>query len=91
MITDNDVKKLKKVFVTKQELKDELRYMKEDLLDKMDRSINQIDGSINQKFSKFRDEILKAVAEMLHIGVDPIFNDHEERIKKIEKRVFPAA
>lgn len=91
MITDGDIKKLKKVFVTKQELKDELRCMKEDALDKMDRSINQIDGSINQKFLKFKEEMLKAIAEMLHIGVDPIINDHEERIKKLEKNVFPAA
>lgn len=77
MITDDDVKKLKKTFVTKQELKDELRYQKEDILDEMDK-----------KFEKFKEEILKAIAEMIHLGVDPITDDHEERIKKLKKRVF---
>ncbi len=89
MITDNDVKKLKKVFATKDDLKgyvtkdylrDELRYQKEDIL-------AQIDRSMNKKFEKFKDEILKSVAQMLHIGYDPILDDYEERIKKLEKRI----
>ncbi len=81
MITVNDIKKLKKVFVTKQELKDELRYQKEDILDHMDRTFAK-------RFKEFRDEMLKAIAEMLHVGVDPMLDDHETRIKKLEKRVF---
>ncbi len=66
-----------KAYVTKDYLRDELRYQKEDILTAMDR-----------KFEKFKNEMLKAIAEMIHIGVDPITDDHEERIKKLEKHVF---
>lgn len=75
MITDDDVRKLRKVFVIKQELKDELRYQKEDLEATMERH---------------KKEILEGVADTFHESLLPILDNHEERIVKLEKRVIAA-
>ncbi|OGG24633.1 hypothetical protein A3A79_05650 [Candidatus Gottesmanbacteria bacterium RIFCSPLOWO2_01_FULL_43_11b] len=89
MITDNDVKKLKKVFVTKQELKDELRYQKEEIIAKMDGRFAKLGKAIEEKIEKMKDDIIKQVGKFIAQAVLPITDDHETRIKKIEKHVFP--
>lgn len=81
MITDADVKKLKKVFATKDDLKlyatkdgvrEDIRNLKEDLLDAMDQQ---------------KKEIIESVAEVIREGINPILDDHEGRIAKLEKRM----
>ena len=75
MISDQDVEKLKKTFATKDGVKEDIRNLKEDLLDAMD---------------KQKKEIIGAVAEVIRESINPILDNHEERIAKLEKRV-PAA
>ncbi|MBI5619647.1 hypothetical protein HY950_01680 [Candidatus Gottesmanbacteria bacterium] len=89
MITDADIKKLRKVFVTKGDLqameerqdrkyatkdgvREDIRNLKEDLLDAM---------------KKQKEEIIESVAEVIRDGINPILDDHEGRIAKLEKRM----
>lgn len=72
MITDADIQKLKKTFATKDGVREDIRNLKEDLLDAMD---------------KQKKEIVESVAEVIREGINPILDDHEERITKLEKRV----
>lgn len=69
MITDNDVKKLRETFATK----DDLRYLKEDMEAAMDRQ---------------KKEIIDSLADLVQNGLIKTLDNHDERINKLEKRVF---
>lgn len=79
MITDADVEKLKKTFATKDGVKEDLRVLKEDLLDQMDKQMDQ-------KLEKLKKDIIGAVADIIQEGINPILDNHEERITSLEKR-----
>ncbi len=86
MITDDDVKKLKKVFVTKQELKDELRYLREDFDASMGRQSRDIKASMETQ----KKEIIESIGDLLHDSLLPML-DNQEPITKLEKRVSTVA
>ncbi len=75
MITDEDVEKLKKTFATKDGVGEDLRVLKEDLLDAME---------------KQKTEIIGAIAEVIQESINPILDNHDVRIADLEKRA-PAA
>jgi len=76
MITDADIKKMKKVFVTKEDLKDlsnkfEARFAtKEDIIDFKD--------SILTEIIKLREDVAVVT------GYRDLIEDHEKRIEKLE-------
>lgn len=72
MITDGDIRKLRKTFATK----DDLRYLKEDMEAAMDRQ---------------KKEIIESIADLVQEGLMKVLDNHEERIGKLEKRVFATA
>ncbi len=65
MITDADIKKMKRVFATKDDLKD----LKEDILD-------GVDG----KLAKQKEEIVESVAEYIADTIVPVFDKHDKRL-----------
>ena len=90
MITDADIKKLKAVFATK----DDLMSIKND--------ISSMENSFNQKFAtkndlvsmekRLRKDIVDDMTYYLQEHVIPILNEHEKRLDRLEKHVggFPA-
>lgn len=98
MITDDDIKKLKKTFVTKEELQTSI-----------DRVIKYIDyrleplEELRREFKEFKDQILKSidflvggfkrldeeriVASEQHFRIKSNVEDHEIRITSLEKKV----
>jgi len=80
MITDTDTKKLitafKKVFTTKDDLKEQLRDQKEQILD-------AVDGKLaNQK-----EEVIKGVGEYVADIIVPMFDERDKKISRIEKKL----
>ena len=97
MITDNDIKKLQKTFVTKEELKqtttaiiDYIDFRLEPV-DKVINNVARIAEEIDNKLVKFKDEILHEVVAMreeltITLGHRDMLEDHEIRITKLEKK-----
>jgi len=83
MITDDDIKKLKGVFATKDDLnrfatKDDLnRFATKDDLETMEKRLKK--------------EIVSDMAEYMQNNVIPVLNQHEKRLDRIEKHIggFP--
>ncbi len=71
MITDIDVKKLKKIFVTKEELKQTEKRLLNSLVEFKD--------SILKEIIDLRDDV------RVVIGYRDMIEDHEQRLTKIEK------
>lgn len=71
MLTKDDIKNLKEVFPTKEDLDFKLEKLSDDIDKKLD----------NQK-----KEILEGVAEHFHDSVLPILDNYEERLGKLEKK-----
>ena len=71
MITDIDVKKLKKIFVTKEELKQTEKRLLNSLVEFKD--------SILKEIIDLRDDV------RVVIGYRDMLEDHEQRLTKIEK------
>lgn len=89
MITNEDIKKLKRVFVTKEDLKKELRVFatKDDIkvfVTKRDfqSAMEELVGLITSGFSRMD----KAIARLDEHS--DILNNHEHRLDKIEDKVF---
>jgi len=85
MITDADIKKLKRVFATKVDLKamegrqdkkyatkDDIRKLKTDLLIEL---------------SKNRDDIIRQIGDLIDEEFMPLLDHHNKRIHRIEKRL----
>ena len=79
MITQNDIKKLKTIFPTKEDLKNELKGFatKADL----QKSTGQLVDLINGGFSRFDKMMSKLVDH------DAIIEDHEKRIDVLEQKI----
>lgn len=78
MITDSDIKKLKTVFATKDELKDGLKKLEA-------RLINNV--------VEFKDEVLHEIIKLredmiIVSGHRDMLEDHDQRIEKLEKTVM---
>ncbi len=93
MITDNDIKKLQKIFVTKEEhrasIERVINYINFRLepLDKIERVVDEVEN----KLILFKDEILHEVVAMreelaVTLGHRDMLEDHEIRITKLEKK-----
>lgn len=83
MITDVDVKKLKKVFATKDDLKrfatkDDL---KDGLKDQREFLLDAMDGKLKRQ----KEEIVEEVSQEVAKAFGPILSDHEQRIDRVEK------
>ncbi len=95
MITDADIRKLKKVFATKDDLLGmESRFnrkfaTKDDL--KAFATKADIANALKAMEERLRRDIVKDVADMLQDSVIKILNQHEYRIDRLEKHVggFP--
>jgi len=74
MITDADIKKLKRVFVTKDELMNANKSLRKDIVDFKD--------SILSEIIKLREDI-----EVV-IGYRDMIEDHDQRIEKLETTVY---
>ncbi|KKP65760.1 MAG: hypothetical protein UR68_C0031G0009 [Candidatus Roizmanbacteria bacterium GW2011_GWA2_35_19] len=82
MITDKDVTKLKKTFVTKNEFKKEMKDAFEKntgIIVKEITTVIKMVGEINQKLDKNKKE------------TDDVLDDHERRLDKVEDKVFSQA
>lgn len=95
MLTKNDIKLLKEVFTTKDDLKKFV--LKEDLKnfatkDDLRSEISGLRSELKSDILTFKDEILREVVAMRQelsvvIGYRDRIEDHEVRIKKLEKEV----
>ena len=94
MITDADIKKMKKVFATKEDLK---RFATKDELKSLDlkmdagfqellKFIVEIKNDIMKELNEFRNEMNEFRVEMRDInrGNQAILNNHESRIAHLE-------
>ncbi|MCX6791990.1 MAG: hypothetical protein NT149_03050 [Candidatus Gottesmanbacteria bacterium] len=72
MISDADIKKMKKVFTTKDDLKD-LR--------------GQLNDDIDGKLVHQKKEIVKEVGEYIADTIVPMFDKRDKQIARIEKKV----
>ncbi|KKP65810.1 MAG: hypothetical protein UR68_C0027G0011 [Candidatus Roizmanbacteria bacterium GW2011_GWA2_35_19] len=92
MITQNDIKKLKTIFPTKEDLKNELSayatkdYLKNELKGfatkaDLQKSTGQLVDLINGGFSRFDKMMSKLVDH------DAIIEDHEKRIDVLEQKI----
>ena len=82
MITDKDVTKLKKTFVTKNEFKKEMKDAFEKntgIIVKEITTVIKMVGEINQKLDKNKKE------------TDDVLDDDESRLDKVEDKVFSQA
>ena len=91
MITDADVKKLEKTFVTKEFLKKELgRFATKDVMERgfveIIEFIGEIKGEIMAELNKFHDEVVEFRSEMRDINRNSqsTLNNHETRITHLE-------
>ena len=90
MITQNDIKKLKTIFPTKDDLKNELRaYATKDYLRTMMKENTDI---IVGEIRKIIDMIGHNIEEMrkTQSGNKEIFDDHEKRINLLEQKTILA-
>jgi len=101
MITDADIKKLKAVFATKNDLKameqrfDRKFATKDDLKRFATKDDLKAFASKNDLMSmeiRLKKEIVGAVVDYLQHNIIPILNEHDKRLDRLEKRVggFPA-
>ncbi len=72
MITDADIKKLSKVFMTKVDFRDGLRTTKTELL---------------VELSKTRYEIIKHLGDLIHDELLSLLDRYDKRIHRVEKRL----
>lgn len=72
MITDADIKKMKQVFVTKDDLKDLREQLNED-----------IDG----KLAKQKEDVVKDVGEYITDTIVPMFEERDEQLARLNKKV----
>lgn len=97
MITDNDIKKLKTVFATKDDLK---MYATKDDLKNYPTKVD-----MQNEFQKYTDMIMKEMTDLISVVLEKIdafkvsmeeksdyqndvINTHERRIEKLEERVY---
>lgn len=81
MITDADIKKMKKVFATKDDLN---RFAtKDDLKDLR----HQINDDIQGKLTKQKDEIVKDVGDYIADTIVPMFEERDKRFIRIERKL----
>lgn len=97
MITDNDITKLKKVFVTKEDLKNELskyatKIEMEEALDgrtniivKEVRTVIELVGDMSLQLEKIGKKLDKKTTEH-----DDILEHHQRQIDRLNDKVFPA-
>jgi len=93
MITDADIKKMKKVFATKDDLKglgNEIKSVKKDLTSKID----ELDEKIDKIYVRLAEDIGNVMIEIKgkngEIRTHRIqIGEHENRLQKVEHKVFP--
>jgi molecular chaperone GrpE (heat shock protein) len=87
MITDADIKKLSKVFATKDDLKDQ----KEQILDAVDGKLaiqkQEILEEMDTKLAKQKEEIIESVSEYIADAIVPVLDGHDKRISRVEKKL----
>ncbi len=90
MITDADIKKLKKVFATKDDLKtfatkEDFKIMETGLRDGIANDLKSME-------TRLRKNIVDDIADILQDSVINLLSQHKERIDRLEKHVggFPA-
>lgn len=82
MITDADIKKMKKVFTTKADLEKKIKALELKMAANLQRSTDQLVELITVGFSR-TDKALERLEEH-----DDILNNHERRLDKIEDKIF---
>ena len=87
MITDADIKKMKKVFVTKDDLKlmedrQDKKFATKDDLKKLPTKVDLQKALNNQK-----EEIVDAVGEYVADTIVPMFDQRDKKISRIEKKL----
>lgn len=101
MLTKSDFKQLKKIFVTKDEFKEELNKVHQEFgrvrgqfgrvdgeFEKIDREFKNLRNDIVQFKDDILSEIVKLREDMIVIaGYRPMLENHEERIERLEKAV----
>jgi ABC-type Fe3+/spermidine/putrescine transport system ATPase subunit len=92
MITDSDIKKLKAVFATKDDLK---QFATKDDLVGMEKRQNQKfatkDDLVGME-KRLKKEIVGDIIDYLRNNILPLLSEHDKRLDRLEKRVggFPA-
>lgn len=99
MITDADIKKMKKVFATKDDLKnfatnfatkEDIKYLKNEIID----TRKDLNEKIDQVFLRLAEDIGNVMMEVkgsnTEIRTHRIqIGEHEDRLQKVEHKVFP--
>jgi DNA replication initiation complex subunit (GINS family) len=96
MLTDSDIKKLKKIFATKEDLKkfatkDDLKKFatKEDLRKGLTDMTDEIVREMTEVIGDLVTRIDNALEEIRSHRI--VLGDHEERIEKIEENLFTSS
>jgi uncharacterized phage infection (PIP) family protein YhgE len=87
MLTDSDIKKLKKIFATKEDLK--AFATKKDLTKGLTEVTNEIVKEITEVIGDLVTRIDNTLKEIRSHQI--VLGDHEERIKKIEDNLFTSS
>lgn len=85
MITDNDVKKLKKVFVTKNDFNNFKKHVNK-RFENTDKKIDKIAEDLTSVLT-ISSEISQKLDERVKEH-DNILDDHERRLDKVEDKIF---
>lgn len=89
MITDADIKKMKKVFTTKDDLvamekRQDKKYTTKDYLKDLR---GQLNDDIDGKLVHQKQEIVKEVGEYIVDAIVPMFDTRDKQIARIEKKI----
>jgi hypothetical protein len=89
MITDAEIKKMKKVFATKDDLvamekrQDKKYASKDDLKDLREQLNDDVDG----KLVRQKEQIVKEVGEYIADTIVPMFDKRDTKIARVEKKL----
>jgi hypothetical protein len=92
MITDADIKKLKAVFATKNDLKAMEQRFDKKFATKNDLKAFATKDDLVSMEKRLKKDIVKDIVDYLQNTILPILNEHEKRLDRLEKRIggFPA-
>ncbi len=67
-----------------------LKVQKEEILDEVDKRFANFDKKIDSKLKAQAEEIIRGVGEFIQDNLIALFDDHDARLTKLEKKVFPS-
>lgn len=81
VLTADDIKALKEVFATKEDLK----VLKQEVLQDVDKKLEAQTKILDQKLEQQTKDILAGVGDYIHDSLLSLLDNHDERIERLEK------